>query len=107
MNYIEPLLLTELKEADYGSLIRHRVRNILMICSHYDAFILEEDGQIETQIYNEYIELGLTSPPRFIWVTTSAEARKVLDEDKQSIDMVISMFNILFMFIILESMMLI
>ena len=93
MNYIEPILLTELKEADYESLIRHRVRNILMICSHYDAFILEEDGQIETQIYKEYSELGLTSPPKFIWVTTSAEARKVLDEANRDIDMVISMFN--------------
>ena len=63
MNYIEPVLLKELKEADYESLIQYRVRKILMICSNYDAFILEEDGQIESQIYNEYIELNLSNPP--------------------------------------------
>ena len=92
MNYIEPVLLTELKEADYDSLIRHRVRNILMICSNYDAFILEEDGQIETQIYKEYIELNLSNPPKFVWVTTSAQAHEIL-EQRHDIDMVISMFN--------------
>ena len=48
MNEVETVLLNELKEADYESLIRYRVRKILMICSHYDAFILEEDGQIES-----------------------------------------------------------
>lgn len=53
MNTIEPVMLKELKGTDYGSLIKFRVRKILMICSNYDAFILEEDGQIETQIYHE------------------------------------------------------
>jgi predicted GNAT family N-acyltransferase len=46
MNSIEPILLKELKETDYESLINYRIRKILMICSNYDAFILEEDGQI-------------------------------------------------------------
>ena len=64
MNTIEPVMLKELKGTDYGSLIKFRVRKILMICSNYDAFILEEDGQIETQIYHEYIDLNLSSPPQ-------------------------------------------
>ena len=92
MNYIEPVLLKELKEADYESLIQYRVRKILMICSNYDAFILEEDGQIESQIYNEYIELNLSNPPKFVWVTTSEQARNILDASND-IDMVISMYN--------------
>ena len=50
MNTIEPVLLKELNDTDYLSLIKFRIRKILMICSHYDAFILEEDGQIESQI---------------------------------------------------------
>ena len=78
MNTIEPKLLTELINADYDSLMGFRVRRILMICSNYDAFILEEDGQIETQIYKEYIDLNLSTPPKFVWVQTSAEAREVL-----------------------------
>ena len=92
MNYIEPVLLKELHEADYDSLIGYRIRKILMICSHYDAFILEEDGQIESQIYREYIELNLSNSPKFVWVTTSDEARAVMNSSND-IDLVISMFN--------------
>ena len=92
MNTIEPKLLKELINADYDSLIGFRVRRILMICSNYDAFILEEDGQIETQIYNEYIDLNLSTPPTFVWVQTSAQAREVL-QTTVGIDMVICMYN--------------
>ena len=84
MNTIEPVLLKELNETDYESLISRRIRKILMICSNYDAFILEEDGQIETQIHQEYIDLKLSNPPKFIWVQTAAEARELLNTvDKQ------------------------
>ncbi len=93
MNTIEPKLLTELKQADYDSLMGFRVRKILMICSNYDAFILEEDGQIETQIYREYIDLNLSTPPKFVWVQTSAQAREVLNTTV-GIDMVICMYNV-------------
>ncbi len=93
MNTIEPKLLTSLKDADYDSLMGFRVRRILMICSNYDAFILEEDGQIETQIYKEYIDLNLSTPPTFVWVQTSAEAREVL-QTTVGIDMVICMYNV-------------
>ena len=92
MNTIEPKLLKELINADYDSLMGFRVRRILMICSNYDAFILEEDGQIETQIYKEYIDLNLSTPPTFVWVQTSAEAREVL-QTTVGIDMVICMYN--------------
>ena len=93
MNTIEPKLLTELINADYDSLMGFRVRRILMICSNYDAFMLEEDGQIETQIYKEYIDLNLSTPPKFVWVQTSAEAREVL-QTAVGIDMVICMYNV-------------
>ena len=93
MNTREPVLLKELKETDYESLITRRIRKILMICSHYDAFILEEDGQIEAQIYKEYIELNLSNPPKFIWVQTAAEARELLNT-VVGIDMVMCMYNV-------------
>ena len=92
MNTVEPKLLKELKNVDYDSLMGFRVRRILMVCSNYDAFILEEDGQIETQIYNEYIDLNLSTPPTFVWVQTSAQAREVL-QTTVGIDMVMCMYN--------------
>lgn len=93
MNTVEPVLLKELNEADYESLISFRIRKILMICSNYDAFILEEDGQIEAQIYREYIDLNLSNPPKFIWVQTAAEARDLLNT-VVGIDMVMCMYNV-------------
>lgn len=92
MNTLEPKLLKELINADYDSLMGFRVRRILMICSNYDAFILEEDGQIETRIYKEYIDLNLSTPPKFLWVQTSAEAREML-QTTVGIDMIICMYN--------------
>ena len=93
MNTIEPVNLKELNHTDYESLIKFRIRKILMICSNYDAFILEEDGQIDGQIYREYIELNLTNPPQFVWVTSAAKARETIDMDP-GIDMVICMYNV-------------
>ncbi len=93
MNTLEPVLLKELNSTDYESLINYRIRKILMICSSYDAFILEEDGQIEAQIYQEYIELNLSNPPKFIWVHTAAEARELLNT-VVGIDMVMCMYNV-------------
>ena len=74
------------------SLMRSRIRRILMICSNYDAFTLEEDGRIESQVTSEYRELNLSNPPMFIWANSSAEARKVMDSDSE-IDMVMCMYN--------------
>ena len=93
MNTLEPVLLKELNHTDYESLISYRIRKILMICSNYDAFILEEDGQIEEQIYREYLELNLSNPPKFIWVKTAAEARELLNTIV-GIDMVMCMYNV-------------
>ena len=93
MNTVEPLMLKELRDTDNESLINFRIRKILMICSNYDAFILEEDGQIENQIYKEYLDLNLSNPPKFVWVQTSAEAREVLNT-VVGIDMVMCMYNV-------------
>ena len=73
MNTVEPVMMKELKDIDNTTLINFRVRKILMICSNYDAFILEEDGQIENQIYKEYLDLNLTNPPKFVWVQLEPE----------------------------------
>ena len=86
-------MLKELRGTDYKSLIKFRIRKILMICSNYDAFILEEDGQIESQIYREYIDLNLSNPPQFIWVQTSAQAREILNT-VVGIDMVMCLYNV-------------
>jgi CheY-like chemotaxis protein len=75
--------------------MQRRIRKVLMICSSYDAYTLEEDGRIEVQIYKEYVDLNLSSPPTFTWVNSSAEAMKMLTcEESGDFDLIISMFNI-------------
>ena len=59
---------------DYGNLMQKRIRRVLLICSSYDAFALEEDGRINVQINNEYINLNLSNPPSFKRVSSSDEA---------------------------------
>lgn len=82
-----------LKITNYNDLMQKHIRKVLLICSSYDSFTLEEDGQLESQITSEYLELNLSQPPEFIRVNTAAEAQIVLKED-QSIDLIITMLNI-------------
>ncbi len=78
-------------DASFSLLMRKRIYNILLVSSVYDAFILEEDGRIEEQIFNEYMSLNLRYPPRFIQATSLREAMKYLREEP--VDLVISMLS--------------
>ncbi len=78
---------------DYGNLMQKRIRRVLLICSSYDAFALEEDGRINVQINNEYINLNLSNPPSFKRVSSSDEALELL-RGNDPFDLVISLFNI-------------
>lgn len=84
--------IEDFRNAGFGSLMHFRIARILMICSKYDQFIMEEDGRIESQVYREYVGLNMSNSPKFIWVESATEARKVMAEDPE-IDMIICMFN--------------
>ena len=78
---------------DYDNLMQKRIRNVLLICSSYDAFILEEDGQLEQQLNQDYLELSLSNPPVFIRANSAEDALDILAGDSE-IDLVITMYNI-------------
>ncbi len=71
----------------YHELMAHKVREILLVSTPYDAWVMQEDGRLSERIINEYRGLNLSHPPRFTWVATAEEALLVLD--RQSYDMVI------------------
>ena len=48
----------------FSSLMLKHVYNVLLICSDYDRFMLEEDGRVEEELYKEYTALGLSNPPK-------------------------------------------
>jgi CheY-like chemotaxis protein len=79
-------------ETAFDLLMKRRIQNVLLICSKYDAFMLEEDGRIDEQIFNEYVSLNLRYPPMFRHVTSADEAFSALRNE--SVDLVISMLNI-------------
>ncbi len=73
-------------------MMQKRIYKVLIICSNYDFFLLEEDGRIDEQIYNEYVSLNLRYPPIFLQAQNGEQAFKMLQEDK--IDLIISTMNI-------------
>ncbi|MDR1652576.1 MAG: phosphoenolpyruvate synthase [Prevotellaceae bacterium] len=77
------------KDTSFANLMKHRIYNVLLYASRYDAFTLEEDGRIDEQIFNEYVSLHLRYPPRFRLVTSEDEAAAALGE--VNFDLIISM----------------
>jgi len=43
--------------------MKYRIHKILLVCCSYDGYILEEDGHIESQINQEYLDLNMSNPP--------------------------------------------
>lgn len=80
------------KDTPFHQLMQNRVTEVLLVCSVYDAFMLEEDGRIDDQIFQEYAEIGLRYPPRITRVPNSEKAFSVLS--KRSFDLVITMLNV-------------
>lgn len=59
--------------------MQKRVFSVLLIATPYDAFMMEEDGRVEEQVYYEYVALNLSSPPRFSMVANYEEAFECLE----------------------------
>lgn len=78
---------------DFHGLMQRRISNILLVCSSYDQFTLEEDGRLDAQIMQEYSELSLTNPPRFFRVASGETALEELASGVDY-DLIITMFNI-------------
>jgi hypothetical protein len=77
------------KDTSFANLMNRRIYNILLIASRYDIFMLEDDGRVDEQIFNEYVSLNLRYPPRFTLASTQAEALALLQE--RPFELIISM----------------
>ena len=67
-----------LKDTAFQNLMQRRIYNVLLIASPYDAFMMEEDGRVDEQIYFEYVSLNLSSPPRITRAVNIAAALELL-----------------------------
>ncbi len=62
----------------YHDLMQYKVTEILLVATLYDAFTLEQEGQLTEQIYEEYYQLNLSSAPRIVNATSAAQAMDLL-----------------------------
>lgn len=69
------------KDTSFASLMTKRIHNVLLIATRYDSFILEDDGRIDEQIFNEYVSLNLSNPPRFNQVRDERAALQELSNN--------------------------
>lgn len=78
-----------LKDTAFQDLMQKRIFNVLLVASPYDAFMMEDDGRIEEQLYFEYVALNLSSPPRVTQVPNTEAAISMLNE--KNFDLIIMM----------------
>lgn len=79
------------RDTPFANLMNKRIYNVLLIATKYDAFMLEDDGRVDEQIFNEYTALSLRYPPRFTQATTEKEALEELEN--RNFELVICMPN--------------
>jgi CheY-like chemotaxis protein len=78
-------------DTSFNLLMQKRIHKVLVICSNYDNYMLEEDGRIDERIFNEYVSLNLRYPPTFIQANNADDAFKILKTE--GINLVISMVS--------------
>jgi CheY-like chemotaxis protein len=79
-------------EDNLHSLMQHRVKEILLISSFFDAYTLEMDGRLSEQIYGEYRTLDLSMAPRITTVPFTEDIYSLIEE--REFDMVFIMMRI-------------
>ncbi len=58
----------------FHDLMRYRVREVLLVASLYESFVVESDGVLTEQIYGEYFKLHLSTVPRITCAYTAESA---------------------------------
>jgi CheY-like chemotaxis protein len=66
----------------FHDLMRYRVREILLVSTVYDAWVLEQDHNLSERLFHEYVQLDLRYVPRITRVNSGREALRKLREDR-------------------------
>jgi hypothetical protein len=75
----------------FHELMARKVRDVLLVSTPYDAWIMEEDCRLSERIIHEYRGLNLSNPPRITWVPTAEAALAALAGRK--FELVLTMLN--------------
>jgi len=75
--------------ARFDSLMQFKVKDILLISSLFDSFILEEDGQLAQLVLTEYAVYNLTYAPHIRRVSTAQEGLEELKKYRYDLIIVV------------------
>lgn len=72
--------------------MEYRVQEILLVASHYDTFVLEEDGQLTELLLEEYrhLALSLRFTPHISPTTSATEALHLIESEARNFQMVVA-----------------
>ena len=67
----------------FQNLMRHRIRDVLLVSSLYDLYLFEEEGRFDELIGNEYQKLNLSHSPELTRVSSGKEAIALAKEERR------------------------
>jgi hypothetical protein len=87
---LELASLYGMRTEQFSELGAFRVREVLLVASPYDAFVLEEDGQLGEMVFQEYrnLELNIGFAPRFVVAESASVALEYLGQ--QHFDLIVT-----------------
>ena len=71
------------RRQDFHDVMRHRVMDVLLVASPYDAFLLGEAGELAERVLGEFRNLDLHYGPGITPVSTGAEALALASEQRR------------------------
>jgi CheY-like chemotaxis protein len=77
----------------FQNLMRHRIRDVLLVSSLYDLYLFEEDGRFDELISNEYQSLNLSHTPELTRVSSGKEAI-VLAKEERRFDLILTTLHV-------------
>ena len=86
-NPLPDLKTYEFTDVPFKELMQNTIHNVLIVCSNYDFYLLEEDGRMDEQIFDEYTALNMRNPPEFLHAYSVKSALSILNS--YSVDLVI------------------
>ena len=76
----------------FGNLMQLHIYKMILICSDYDQFLIEEDGRVEEELFHEYTQLGLSTPPKITFARTTEDVFYLLESGNY--DLLVTMLEL-------------
>jgi hypothetical protein len=79
---VEAYDTSRVERNSFHDLMRYRIREVLIVASLFDAFVVESDGMLTEQAYGEYFQLDLGAVPRVSCAYSAESALEMFREGR-------------------------